>query len=175
MGGLEYWFGTGDGTTHTWFSEPDLALGGGQLDAVALDFDGDGLLDDAMWDRNWDGIVDTAVLDRDAAPQHYSDPSRRGVWDVAVEVTAEPTGVEWTDRDGRPQHAAGDRAPIDYDGDGHQTDAVLDVDHDGHADAILIGGEPNRYRALYPLPDLGAVDTDADGFLDAITTDPPDA
>ena len=81
----EYWFGTGDGTTHTWFSEPDLALGGDDFDAVALDFDGDGLVDDAMWDRDRDGVVDMAVLDRDTAPQHYADPSRRGVWDVALE------------------------------------------------------------------------------------------
>ena len=92
---------------------------------------------------------------------------------AALALASRSPGVEWTDRDGATRHAAGDRAPIDYDGDGHETDAVLDVDHDGHADAILIGGEPNRFRALYPLPDLGAVDTDGDGILDAITTDPP--
>ena len=66
MDGLEYFFGTGDGTLSTWHSPADLDLDhDGTLDAVALDFDGDGLRDDAMWDTDADGVADRAMLDLD--------------------------------------------------------------------------------------------------------------
>lgn len=88
MNEIEYVFGTGDGSTHTWTSQADLDLAGTAAgDAVRLDFDGDGLADDAMWDTDGDGVADVAALDLaddGRLDSFYTDPSGLGTWDHRV-------------------------------------------------------------------------------------------
>ncbi|WP_054815225.1 hypothetical protein [Nocardia arizonensis] len=88
MNEIEYVFGTGDGTTHTWTSQADLDLARtGALDAVQLDFDGDGLADDALWDTTGSGTADIAALDLDddgLLDHFYTDPTGAGTWDHRI-------------------------------------------------------------------------------------------
>lgn len=166
MDGIAYSFGTG-GDVSTWHTAASLDLGSGALDAVALDFDGDGLYDDAMWDSDGDLIADTAVLDVGPGAHHYTDPSGLGLWNQA----ADSAGIEWRDAAGAAQvvPVSGEPfTPVDFHGDGHVNDAVVDIDGDGRADAVLIGSDDRSIRRFDALVthDRVLVDHDGDGVLD---------
>ncbi|WP_346764771.1 hypothetical protein [Rhodococcus sp. HNM0569] len=151
MNPLEYSFGTGVDAPTTWVSGADLALSGGHLDAVRLDFDGDGLLDDAMWDADGDGIADHSILDVDLEPgepggeraRYFTDPTGLGTWnhEVAPPGTPapEPAGHEAPSDRIEPLRAeittkpvlfapagseSGERPAACHDGDGHQPHRV---------------------------------------------------
>lgn len=171
MGGLEYWFGTGDGDPSTWTSVPDLDLDGdGSLDAVRLDFDGDGAVDDAMWDVDADGSVDRAVLDVGSrAARYFADPARTGVW--GLEVAGAGPAPD-------PVPALHGWRAVDYDGDGATDDAVADFDGDGTPDVVLVSTRddtrPDTVLVAEEEPDRLSVrltDSDGDGRLDTVRRD----
>lgn len=153
---MDYCLGDGDGTATMWSGPPDLDLDGdGRPDAISLDFDGDGLRDDALADLDGDGVADHAVLDidNDGTPESYFTDDGSGTWGQGA--------LRWLGLDG-VEHTGGPL--VDFDGDGRRADRLLDTDHNGLADRVLIGNDSGDYRVAY-------VDTDGDGRWDVKLTD----
>ncbi|MCZ4549583.1 hypothetical protein BH683_019155 [Williamsia sp. 1138] len=172
---IEYVFGSGDGTTQSWTSPPDLTLGSGGLDAVRIDFDGDGRLDDAMWDRNADGRADCSVLDLDddGRPDAWYTDDGSGVW--GRELEQGDADLRWSDPMGE-QHTSpattdlhGSCASVDVAGDGGTDDRVCDRDSDGLAEIVVMrsGGRLYLDTDLDSTLDQVIVDSDLDGTADA--------
>jgi hypothetical protein len=168
---LEYSFGTGAADPVAWSSPADIDLGEpGGADAVLVDFDGDGRRDDAMWDSDGDGSADLAALDCDddgIADRYFADSDGSGVW--ASEVAAPERGSAEPIPAGPAVSHGSYFIPVDSDNDGTTDDAVLDVDHDGRTDGVLVGAtEHVGYVALLVSPTLALIDRDGDGRLDDV-------
>ena len=149
---MEYCLGDADGSATMWTAEPNVDVDGdGSLDAVGLDFDGDGLLDDAMADLDGDGVAEHLVRDHGADAAYFTDDGS-GTWAVSVDRAGQ---LRWYGLDG-VEHTGGPM--VDLDGDGQDSDRLLDADGNGLADRALSGGS-------------AYVDTDADGRWDVKLTD----
>ncbi|WP_207843484.1 hypothetical protein [Williamsia soli] len=178
---IEYVFGSGNGTTQSWISPPDLTLGPGGLDAVRIDFDGDGRLDDAMWDRDADGRADCSVLDLDddgRLDAWFTDDGS-GVWGQEIEQGEQEQrdgDLGWSDPTGE-QHTSpattdlhGSCASVDVAGDSGTDDRVCDRDSDGLAEIVLMrsGGRLYLDTDMDSRLDQVLVDTDLDGTADVV-------
>lgn len=145
-----------------WSAEMDADLDGdGVFDAFGLDFDGDGRIDDALADLDGDGTADHLLLDvddDDRAEARMTDDGS-GTWAIGADANGRSGQVRWLGLEG----AESSGGPlVDFDGDGQTDDRLLDVNHDGLADRVLVGD------------DTGAdayVDTDADGRWDVKLSD----
>ncbi|HEY9314968.1 hypothetical protein [Williamsia sp.] len=174
---IEYVFGVGDGSTTTWTSPADTALGGGVADAIRLDFDGDGKVDDVLWDENGDGRADLCGLDLDddGSPEKWFSDNGSGVWgrseaDPRAESPHTPQSADghlvWTSLDGTSQTATasadveGTRAMIDFTGDGEAGDLLYDRDSDGHGEIVVVRSGGRVY-----------FDTDGDQRFDQVLID----
>lgn len=152
---MEYCLGDGDGSAAIWSAEMNVDTDDdGVYDAIGLDFDGDGRLDDALADSDGDGTADHLLLDLDDdgnAEASFTDDGS-GTWAVGGQIRW--LGLDGVELTGGPL--------VDFDGDGQIDDRVIDVDRDGLADRVLVGGEGGR---------VAYVDTDADGRWDVKLAD----
>ena len=152
---MEYCLGDGDGSAAIWSAEMNVDTDDdGVYDAIGLDFDGDGRLDDALADSDGDGTADHLLLDLDDdgnAEASFTDDGS-GTWAVGGQIRW--LGLDGVELTGGPL--------VDFDGDGQIDDRVIDVDRDGLADRVLVGGEGGREAY---------VDTDADGRWDVKLAD----
>lgn len=157
---MDYCLGDGDGSATVWSAEMTVdSDGDGVFDAIGLDFDGDGRVDDALADLDADGNADHLVLDLDDdghAEAAFTDDGS-GTWAVGIDGRAAQVrwlGLDGIERSGGPL--------VDFDGDGQVDDRVLDVDRDGLADRVFVGGETGGDAY---------VDTDGDGRWDVKLSD----
>lgn len=150
---MDYCLGDGAGGADIWSAEPTVDIDGdGVLDAIGLDLNGDARVDDALADLDGDGLADHAVHGRDGpAPAYFTDDGS-GTWAVAVDRAGQ---LRWFGLDGVESTGG---PLVDFDGDGHGEERLLDADGDGLADRVLGGG-------------VAYADTDADGRWDVRLTD----
>lgn len=157
---MEYCLGDGEGMASVWSAEMTVDTDGdGVFDAFGLDFDGDGRLDDALADLDGDGTADHLVLDLDDDGRGEASFTDDGSGTWAVGVDGRSGQVRWLGLDGAELTGG---PMVDFDGDGQTDDRLLDVNRDGLADRVLVGG------------DVGGdafVDTDADGRWDVKLSD----
>ncbi|MBX9918385.1 MAG: pullulanase [Mycolicibacterium frederiksbergense] len=161
---MDYCLGDGAGGAQIWTADPTVDVDGdGVLDAFPLDLDGDGRPDDALADLDASGLADHAVHDRDGpAPAYFTDDGS-GTWAVAIDQAGQ---LRWFGLDG--VEAAGGPM-VDFDGDGHTDDRLLDVDADGLADRVLGDGTAYADRDGDGSWDVQFTDTDSDGVADSAT------
>ena len=157
---MDYCLGDGDGSATMWSAEMTVDTDDdGIFDGIGLDFDGDGRLDDALADLDGDGTADHLMLDVDDdehAEASFTDDGS-GTWALGVDGRAGQ--VRWLGLDGVESTGG---PLVDFDGDGQIDDRVLDVDRDGLADRVLVGGDSGGEAY---------VDTDADGTWDVKLSD----